>query len=185
MKDPWQLDDFTYYNNKTRLSKYMHLFLERKCMINDFETIYTLFTNTTYLGYIWLIVGLLLLLLEVGTPGLFFFLSLAVGAFAASITAFLGVCIHIECIIAVCISLITLLMLKKYAKTAVTPTHKTNIDALINQEAVVVETIEPRKAGRVKIKGEEWPAISQPGFIHHKGSIVFIVGVEGNKLIIK
>jgi membrane protein implicated in regulation of membrane protease activity len=158
-------------------------------MINDFDgwgiNISALFANTTYLGYVWLILGLLLLLLEVGTPGLFFFLSLSVGALAASITAFLGLGIHFECLIAIVVSLITLFILKKYAKVAVTTTHKTNVDALINQEALVIETIEPRKAGRVKIKGEEWPALSQPGFIHHKGSIVFVVGVEGNKLIIK
>lgn len=148
-------------------------------------TLSPLLASTTYLGYGWLIIGLLFLLLEVGTPGLFFFLSVAVGAFLASIAAFFGTCIHIQCIIVFTVSLATLFILKKYSKQTKAPTYKTNTEALIHQEAVVVETIEPRKTGRIKIKGEEWPAISQPGYIHHKGSVVIIVGIEGNKLIIK
>jgi len=62
---------------------------------------------------------------------------------------------------------------------------KTNIDALIGQEAIIIQTIEPRSVGRVKIKGEEWPAIADHHTILQKGTTVHIIRITGNKLFVK
>jgi membrane protein implicated in regulation of membrane protease activity len=137
----------------------------------------------SYLGYLWLIAGLLLLLLEVGTPGLFVFLSLACGAFVAAITAFCGMSLFTQCWAAIGGALISFVILK-YFFVGKKQRFATNIHALIGQEAVVIETIEPRKIGRVKVKGEAWPALCREPHILQKGTIVKIVRIEGNKLIV-
>lgn len=141
--------------------------------------------NPTIQGYAWLIAALLLLLSEIGTPGLFFFLSFSAGACGAAAAAFLGACIYGQCAVALVLAVATFFIMRAYAKPKVKPPHKTNLDALMHQEAVVIYPIEPRKPGRVKIKGEEWPAISESGYLLHKGTVVMVVGIEGNKLIVR
>lgn len=141
--------------------------------------------NPTIQGYAWLVAALLLLLSEIGTPGLFYFLSFSAGACGASMAAFLGANIYLQCIIGLAVAVVTFIIMRFYLKPQPKAKHKTNIDALMHQEAVVVEPIEPRKSGRIKIKGEEWPAVTNTGYILHKGTVVMVVGLEGNKLIVR
>lgn len=137
-----------------------------------------------YLGYVWLIVGLCLLMFEVGTPGLFIFLSLACGTFCAAVGAFLYHSIIIQCWIATGGTLVSFIMLKYFfaGRKRSTPT---NVNALIGQEGTVTETIEPRKTGRVKVRGEEWQALCHEPHVLQKGTLVKIIRIEGNKLIVR
>jgi membrane protein implicated in regulation of membrane protease activity len=137
-----------------------------------------------YFGYFWLIAGLVLLTLEVGTPGLFIFLSLACGTFVAALSAFCNVSLFVQCWLALGGALISFVILK-YFFVGKKQHCITNVQALIGQEAVVIEPIEPRKAGRIKVKGEEWQALCVDPHILQKGTIVKIVRIEGNKLIVK
>lgn len=139
------------------------------------------------LGYMWLIAGLILLILEVGVPGLFFFISFAIGSCVAAFFAFFEFSLYVQCWTALGTSLICFSVLKYITsskKLVVQEDNKTNVDALIGQEALVVVAIEPRTPGRIKIKGEEWPALSLHGTACHQGSVVTIVRIEGNKLIV-
>ncbi len=137
-----------------------------------------------YLGYLWLIAGVFLLLLEVGTPGLFFFVSLSIGSFCAALIAFMNFSWYVQCWTAIGGALISFGIFKKLFANRKTPSIKTNIDALVSQEGIVIETIEPRKVGRIKIKGEEWPAISAHQAILQKGTVVKIIRIDGNKLVV-
>lgn len=140
------------------------------------------------LGYMWLILGLILLILEVGIPGLFFFISFSVGSCVAAFFAFFDFSLYVQCWTALGTSLICFGILKSITSTSnkklIPQEDKTNTDALIGQEALVVQAIEPRTPGRVKIKGEEWPALSLHGTACHQGTVVTIVRIEGNKLIV-
>jgi len=142
-------------------------------------------TIQSYAGYAWLIVALLLLLSEIGTPGLFYFLSFSVGACGAAVVAFLGANIYLQCLTAVVLAVLTFFVMRIYIKPHINQKHKTNLDALMRQEAIVIEVIEPHKPGRIKIKGEEWPAVTNPGCVLHKGTVVIVIGLEGNKLIVR
>jgi membrane protein implicated in regulation of membrane protease activity len=138
-----------------------------------------------YLGYIWLIAGLIFLLLEVGTPGLFFFVSLALGSFVGAITAFIGHSIMMQCWSAVIGSLFCFFILKNIFANKQQPGHKTNIQALIGKTAIIIESIEPNKAGRIKIKGEEWPATNDQKMTLPLGKTVTIIRIEGNKVVVR
>jgi inner membrane protein len=137
-----------------------------------------------YLGYAWLIAGLVLLLLEIGTPGLFVFISLSLGAFAAAVSAFLRFPVEIQCMVTVVVSLLAFWVTRMYVAKRVKIEHKTNTDALIGQQAVVIMPIEPNKVGRVKVQGEDWPAVTQSRFVYQKGTVVNVVAVQGNKLVV-
>ena len=141
--------------------------------------------TTDYRGYVWLIAGVLIMLLEIGTPGLFFFLSLACGAFVAALGAFLEFSLFSQCWLAVIGTIISFMLLKSFITRTKKNSPRTNVDALIGQKALVIQAIEPRSTGRVKVNGEEWPAIADHQTILQKGTIVHIIRIDGNKLLVK
>jgi membrane protein implicated in regulation of membrane protease activity len=142
-------------------------------------------SNSLIQGFVWFIVVLLLLLLEVGTPGLFYFLSFSAGAMGAAIAAFCGIDIYFQCLCGLLVAIFAFLVMRVYVKPRMKSKHKTNTDALMHQEAVVIFPIELRIPGRIKVKGEEWPALVQNGSILCVGTVVVVIGIEGNKLIVK
>jgi membrane protein implicated in regulation of membrane protease activity len=139
-----------------------------------------------FAGYLWIIGGIILLLLEVGTPGLFVFISLACGTFAAALSAFLGTPWYVQCWIAITGSVTSFAALKSHFSAKKQPPQiRTNIDALIGQEATVIQAIDSHTVGRVKIRGEEWPAIAEnQQYSFAKGTVVKVVRIQGNKLVI-
>jgi len=57
-------------------------------------------------------------------------------------------------------------------------------EGLVGLEGVVVETVVPDEPrGRVRVAGDEWPAVSRCGALH-PGTRVRVVGVEGVHLIV-
>ncbi len=58
--------------------------------------------------YWWIIIGTLFLLIEISIPGLFFFISLAIGCGAGGISTLLGVSITLQYVIALMTTLISL-----------------------------------------------------------------------------
>ena len=137
------------------------------------------------LGYIWLIVALFLLFLEAGTPGLFFFLSFAVGAACASLCSFLGASIYLQCSIAILTTAVALVVIKYYTGKHKMTTLPTNVYALIGREGIIVQAIEDQQPGRVRVGGETWPAITEEKTGIAEGVTVRIIGIQGNKLIVQ
>jgi membrane protein implicated in regulation of membrane protease activity len=61
----------------------------------------------------------------------------------------------------------------------------TNVEALIGQEALVMQMIEGKsKLGLVKIGGETWSAITEEGRID-QDEVVRVKGVVGNKVLVE
>jgi membrane protein implicated in regulation of membrane protease activity len=137
------------------------------------------------LGYIWLIVALLCLFAEIGTPGLFFFVAFCIGSCAASIVAFLGFSFATQCVVALGVTGIAFLGIRHYFAGPSPEKVKTNVGALVNQKAIVIKTISPKEVGRVKVRGEQWPAITELDVVLQKGTVVTIVKVMGNRLVVK
>ena len=70
----------------------------------------------------------------------------------------------------------------KYAKPAV----KSNVEALIDKEGIVTETINNiENAGRIQVMGQDWAALSENDNIIEKGKKVVILNIKGIKLIVK
>lgn len=143
-----------------------------------------------YMGYVWLLVAIALLFFELGTPGLFFFVSFAVGALAASGSAFLGYSLIVQCVAGLSVSVGTFALLRVYLRRAKMSevsfrTSHTNIDALLGGSGVVIREIKPYQGGRVKVGGETWRARSLGDKRIENGASVEILRIEGNTIIVK
>ena len=63
--------------------------------------------------------------------------------------------------------------------------EKTNVNALIGKEGLVLETIRPFSAGQVKLDGLEWSAAAaDPHMTIESGTAVKVEHIEGVKLIV-
>lgn len=140
------------------------------------------------LWHIWIIAGLILWIIEIFTPGF----VLGVFGTACLITspfAWAGFSYVIQFLIfAVAVAVLSLfirpIVLKHIDRNK--GQAKTNIEALIGQSGLVVETIDNIKdTGYIKIYGETWRAISIDDTVINNGEKVRVRDIEGNKLIVE
>ena len=132
---------------------------------------------------IWLLAGVVLLLIELLTPGLFFFISFAFGSLFGALAAFLVYSLYLQCAIVLVVALIQFAgmrrRLKQFTDSVQAPT---NMHALLGKKGVVLAEITSLQAGSVKVGGEEWAASS--AVVCSVGSCVKVLRVEGNRLIV-
>lgn len=134
--------------------------------------------------YLWLFLFLLFLGIEILTTGLFFALCFSFGALIAMTSALLGANIVVSSIVFCVVSLICVILIRPLMKKYIDKFKtKSNVDALIGSLAVVTEDISPNKAGKVKIEGEIWLAVSQDDIKVNENAK--IVSVDGTKLVVK
>lgn len=140
-----------------------------------------------YTAYAWLLVALGLLLLELSTPGLFFFIAFACGAMCAAVAAFLEFSIIFQIWVALIGATICFIAIKSFFATHKIKNigNKTNVEALIGQEAIIVEPISPNQPGLIKVNRELWGAILKDGSMLQIGTVVRIVDIQGNKLVVR
>ncbi len=138
--------------------------------------------------HIWVLAGLLLLILEIFTPGF------VVGVFGVAcliVAPFAGAGLTISSQLLIFgIATITLLLttrplvLKHFYGRGFE--IKTNVDALVGQSGYVTDPIDHMSGtGRVKLGGEEWRAITADESVIEPGRKVVVKGVDGNKVIVE
>lgn len=138
--------------------------------------------------FYWLSAGLLCLLLEMGHPGLFLFVSLACGAFAASAAAFMGYEMGVQALVALGVSGVSATILTQWLKKSlvhIPKGHHTNVYALVGKEGVVVVSIEAYKIGKVKVGGEVWSAKGVRDSAIAQNTRIKVVQVSGSHLIVQ
>lgn len=111
----------------------------------------------------WLVATVVFVILEILPPPThFFFLCLAFGALAGAIVAVLSAPAWVPWLVFAIVSVALTPLLIPLAKFIFTPKpHPSNVDAVIGQKAIVIDPIDPKLAGTVKIGGEKWRAISE------------------------
>ncbi|MBI5574020.1 MAG: NfeD family protein [Elusimicrobia bacterium] len=131
----------------------------------------------------WAVIAAILFIYEMISPTVFFFDCLGIGAIFAAVTTTFGL-MWLNWAVFFVVSLLAIIFSRPLVNKLIKkPSRPANVDALINQEAVVLEEIKPNKFGRVKIEGEEWLAESSEEI--QKGSRVKIIEVKGVRLIVK
>ena len=83
--------------------------------------------------------------------------------------------------------LILLLLIRPFFKKYVDPHKvKTNVDALIGKQAIVIEPINNLAAvGAIRLDGVIWSARSAENTLIPAGTVVIIQAIEGVKAIVK
>ena len=137
--------------------------------------------------HIWVFVGIGLVIGEIFTAG-FLLLWFGVGAFLAAGLALLGAGSIYQMLSFILTSLILIVLSRTILKQFLFRKEggiSTNVEALIGQEALVMQIIEGKsKPGLVKIGGETWSAISEEGRID-QDEVVRVKGVVGNKVLVE
>ena len=134
--------------------------------------------------YIWLIVFLVFLGLEIMTTGIFFFLCFSTGALFSMLFSLLGASFQVELIVFCVVSLASILLIRPLFKKYVAKQKtQTNVDSLIGTKAIVIEEIKVNDIGKVKVEGEVWLAISKENIA--KDETVIVESVDGTKLVVK
>lgn len=133
----------------------------------------------------WFLLFFMSVILELSSPGLFFFLSFSCGAVAAMLvaTTTLGPIVEF-CTFAV-ISALSFVLLTRFVKRISKDTlHKTNVYALLGKRGIVMEPLADSKKGWIKVEGELWSALPHEGSIE-KGAVVEVVSAQGSHLVVK
>jgi membrane protein implicated in regulation of membrane protease activity len=135
---------------------------------------------------LWLIAAVVCIIIEILPPPTHFaFLCVALGALAASITAFFAAAEWLPWTVFIVVTIALLPMLIPLAKFLFSPRqHASNVDALIGEKALVTEPINAKSAGVVKIHGEAWRAMSEADAFA-KDQWVQVIRVEGTHVIVK
>lgn len=133
--------------------------------------------------YGFIIAFIVLMILEIATPGTFFFFSLSIAALLTSFATFFIKEMYMLLIIMAVLSIVVFLVLKKLDIFKLSKEDvKTNADRYIGQKVKVISIIESKKV-RVKIYGEEWTGISETEF--SVGDEAVIEKIEGITLYLK
>ncbi len=138
--------------------------------------------------YFWLIIAFFFLILEMGSPGLFFFLSFFVGALCAAGTSLLFSSLIIQCGAFVFGTIIALVVLKQWVAQKMFKGHprtQTNVFALQGKHGMVLKDITPQGPGEVKINSEVWTARSAHDEVIKTGETVEVVTVRGAHVVVK
>lgn len=139
--------------------------------------------------FFWLIVSIFFLLLEMGSPGLFFFLSFFFGAIASAACAGFTDSMVLQSVVFLIGSVLSFLVLHFWVKKCFSKSNhheQTNASALRGKHAKVLKTIPANiGVGVVKVGGDTWSARSVDQQEILVGVIVEIVEVKGSCLVVR
>jgi membrane protein implicated in regulation of membrane protease activity len=137
---------------------------------------------------LWVILGVVFFIVEIFTPG-FIVATFGIGCLLGAIPAYFHAHILWQLATFSAGTLVAFFAVRPLYLKFIFPPQKqvpTNVQALIGQQALVIEPIEPVKnKGRVKIGGEDWKAKTKNNQSIPKGTIVKIVDLEGVTLFVE
>ncbi len=140
------------------------------------------------LWHIWIISGIIFFVIEIFTPA-FFFASLGVGAFTASICAYFEQSLTFQIVGLSSGTFIVFLGIRPLLSRL----HKAGgdlrgigVEALLGQTGIVLEPIDADAGtGRVKVRGEDWKAASSDSTVIEKGARVTVAYIDGATIFVK
>ena len=135
---------------------------------------------------IWLVIVAVMLVIEIFTMGLTT-IWFSIGALASAIAAALGAPLWLQIVLFVVVSLLIMFLVRPFAMRVVNKERmKTNIEAVVGEQAVVQESIDNlREQGKVIFRGVDWMARSIDNNPIPEGELVQIEKVSGVKLVVK
>lgn len=138
--------------------------------------------------HVWMMIGIGCIIIEIFDPA-FFFVSLGIGAIVTGICSMVplvGDSIPLQIMLFAIFSFISFLFMRKLGKKVLkNTTNETNVYALKGKTGFITKEIPAEGKGYVKMGGEEWPALEESQLLVELGSKVEVVGIDGNKLIVK
>ncbi|HMO04367.1 MAG TPA: NfeD family protein [Kiritimatiellia bacterium] len=134
------------------------------------------------LWHVWIVIGIVLFIAEIFVPA-FLMGSLGIGAWAAAIAAGFGAPFVGQVAAFIVTMVVVFFLLRPFFNKTLARFDqpvKTGVQAMIGQDALVIEPIDNiTNRGRVKVGGETWKAKSVSGQPIAEGEHVMISRLEG------
>ena len=159
----------------------------------EFQNLIDFFTNANTLiesnnVCFWLVIAFFFLIMEMGSPGLFFFISFFFGGLIAASISFLTPSTIIQTICFLSGTGVASLVLRYWIvpKIGKDRSHeRTNVYALKGKQGFVLKGISFEHPGLVRINGEIWAAKIARDQSVIKGDLIEVVEVRGAHVIVK
>ena len=135
----------------------------------------------------WAVLGLVLGLFELATPGGFFILFFGIGALVVGLLSLAGIGgpLWLQWVLFTVISVAALLLFRDPLLRRMRATQRhTPVDSLTSDIAVVKEDIAPGAVGRAELRGTDWSARNVGEAAVHRGQRCTVRKVEGLTLYI-
>ena len=135
---------------------------------------------------LWIVLMVALIIVEASTASLVC-IWFAIGALAAAVSKLLGANLFYQTVAFVIVSAISLCATKPLVKKLrAKGKTATNADMVIGKTGIVTEEITNDKfAGKVKVAGQEWSAITADGSEIPENSKITVLKIEGVKLVVE
>lgn len=134
---------------------------------------------------IWIAIGVVCMIIEIFTPG-FFFMSIGIGAILTGLISLILTGAVWQILTFALVTFVVFILTRKLSRKLISQSsQETNIFALKGKTGMVTREIPDDGRGYVKIGGEEWSAVSENGKGIETGTRILVVGLEGNKLIVR
>ena len=130
----------------------------------------------------WALLGLVLGLLELATPGGFFILFFGIGALLVSLLSLIGIGgpLWLQWVLFGALSVVTLFFFRDPLLRRMRAAERTGlVDSLTSDIAVVKEDIPPGEIGRAELRGAAWSARNVGGVALHRGQRCSVRKVDG------
>ena len=111
--------------------------------------------------WMWFLLGLVLMALEVLTPGGFFIMFFGTGAVAAGVIELMGIALPLpaQVLVFVGVSIVSLVLFRKpLQERFARDTPQTKVDSLIGEAAKALNEIPAGGRGMVELRGASWTA---------------------------
>lgn len=133
--------------------------------------------------WIWLLLGMAFVMLELQIASSFFLLGFGIGAFAVGLLVAVGVggAAWLQWLLFSVLSIVAVLLLRRFVRVAhPTPwSGEREIDSMVGAEAVVLDDLPAGGVGRAELRGTTWTARSAGDHPLAKGQRCRVTRVEG------
>lgn len=136
---------------------------------------------------IWFLFMFFFIILEIGHPGLLYFLALAGGSAAAYVASLLGSSLSIQYLVFFVTSILAIFLVYRFVRCISIQnkgSYRSNTDLLLGKTAIIV-SLQSLTSGQGKLGGEIWFVKYQGEGALQIGMKVSVVGVQGCHLQVR
>lgn len=110
----------------------------------------------------------------------------SVGALISLILSFFRIHLAVQLTVFIIVTTVLLFTIGKWSKKFfMTKNISTNSDSLIGKDILILESANEFNKGSGVINDVVWTVVCQAGVVVEKGSRAVILGIDGNKLVVK
>jgi len=135
--------------------------------------------------WLWVLLGLALLAIELATPGGLFALFFGVGALAVAPLAAAGVGAVWQWLAFSAVSVALLAALRRWLLAKLAPAPRPPVDAIVGQEALLLEDVPVGGEGKAELRGVPWSARAADGASMRAGQRARVERVDGLVLYLR